>query len=303
MNLFLMIVIFGLSSTLASGAVCCLGGGPKTFVDLQHLQKYKLGLSTSFRDIYGRYDSYGDLVSAEKSQTYNMSLAATTNMADGLDVFFVLPWVYQKTSIGNESGSAASIGDVVIGSKYTLIDRLFIDDWYPIVTLLGGMKFPTGATDSVTSSGKLSPGTGNGIWEPFFGITLRKELAPIQLGLSATYTRRFKSNVPNPSGNGVLAVKEGDRFELTESGTLPVSWRLKFVLGSTQQWDLSREIDRATVPDSRARDVRAFLASTYTFTQYWSVSVTGEGSLPVAKLGVNQDASRTLTFATTYGFY
>lgn len=287
---------------IAGAGACCLGGGPKTFIALRELQTYQIGLSSSFKDVYGHYDAYGDLYKTDRNQTLTLSLGAGMRLTEELDVFTTIPWVYQYAERVGKPGDATSLGDVTLGGRYFLVRNLFQDDWYPTVTLLGGLKVPSGTTDRIGSAGKLVPGTGNGIWEPFLGVSVQKDLRFVIVGVNATYTRRFGRTVPDASGTPV-SVKEGDRIELSESATFPVTRRLSFAAGTAQTWDLSTRINGNHADDTAARVATVFASGSYFVTRYWSVGVGAEAAIPVAKLSMNQLATRSVTVTSTYSFY
>lgn len=301
MKLLLSLLLAGFISQSLYGAACCGGEGPKSFLQLRELQSYQLGISTSLKDIYGRYDEYGDLIRTDKSQTYTLSAGAAAKVTEDLDAQLLVPWVYQVKEYTGNPNSAGNLGDISVGARYALVRAFFHDDWYPSIFVSGGLKFPTGTVEALSNEGKITPGSGNGIWEPYLGVFLQKNVGFATLGLSATYTGRFKRTVDTVQGP--QSVKEGDRVTLGESGTIPLSERWSLTLGSNQTWDMARQLNGSAVADSAARFVTGVVSTTYFLTRYWAMSVEGEAALPIAKLGVNQQAARTITMTTSYAFY
>lgn len=302
MKTFVSFFLFFLVPRIGLAGTCCLGAGPKSFIQMKDLESYQVGFSSSVRDVYGRYDAYGDLVQAEKNQTYNLSLGAGIKLYEGIDAYTTIPWVYQIKKAGGGDRSHASVGDILAGTRVLLLRSLFRDEWYPTIYVNAGLKFPTGSVEALAPNGAIQPGTGNGVWEPFLGIALQKDYQFIILGLNATYTRRFSRTVQN-EGTGSLSVKEGDKFELSETGTIPLSQRLSIAFGANQAWELSRQINDSNVADSSTRAISVFLSSNYFLTRYWALSGGFEFAVPIARFGVNQQAARSLTVTSTYAFY
>jgi len=285
------------------GAACCVGGSPKTFLSLQRLQKYELGLSNSFRDVYGNYNPFGDLVEADKNQSLTLSLGADARLTHFLEAFFVFPWVYQTKQTGSGTHYRSTIGDLSVGARWMLLESLFQSDWYPTVGLVGGVKAPTGSVESVSSEGRLLPGTGTGNWEPYLALELKKDYAPITVVLAAGLTVRLSRNAPDPAGGPNLLVRDGNRMEFSETVSYALSRRLNIALGSNQFWELDRSIDGSVIPFSSSRAIGLALSSSYFFTQFLSLTGAVDFSIPRDRLGVNQQASRTFNFTVKQGFY
>ncbi len=298
---FTMILILFVPQ-FALGGACCLDGGPKSFIQLKDLESYQVGVSTSLRDTYGRYDAYGALIRAEKFQTHTLSLGAGMKILDGLDGTLTLPLVYQVKGTGSGDRERADMGDSVVGGRWLLLRSLFRDEWYPSIYFTAGLKMPTGSVESL-SDGVLQPGTGNGVWEPHAGFAFQKDYHWAVLGLSATYTNRLQRSVSSSISEAPSTVKEGDRIDLLESATLPLSPRLSLSFGSAQSWELGREIDGKGVADSSTRVVSAFVTSQYFLSRFWSISAGWDFAIPIEKLGVNSPANRTLTVMTSYAFF
>lgn len=300
-NIFVISLLFVPNLTFAPP--CCLGGGPKSFIQLRDLQNYQLGVSSSLRDTYGRYDAYGDLVRAEKDQTFTMAFGAGAKFIENLDSFVILPIVYRIKQSALIDVDRGNLGDVLVGSRLTVLRSLFHDEWYPTINISAGLKVPTGTVDGLSQDGHIAPGTGNGIWERFVGLGLQKDYGFLILNGSMTYTGRFGRTITGPGQEDPIVVKEGDRIELSESGLFPLTRRLSITVGSAQEWDLPRKLAGQMVSDSEARVTSLFFSSNYFLTQYWSLSAGAEFSVPIARLGMNLEATRTMSLTSTYTFY
>ena len=65
MKRFLLISIAALPQ-MTHGGSCCLGSGPKSFVQLRHLQNYELGLAKNFKDKLKELKTNGAILSASE---------------------------------------------------------------------------------------------------------------------------------------------------------------------------------------------------------------------------------------------
>lgn len=288
------IAIALLLAETARGASCCLGGSPKTFIQLRRLQTYELGLSTTMRDIYARYDEFGERESTDGNQTYSLTWGGGARLTEYVQAFAVLPLVYQVNRYGNTTAGLARPGDATLGMSWTVLEHLFFDDWYPTVTLTTGAKIPTGRRE-VVEAGRHVPGTGNGVWEPFLGASVRKDFEWATLSFSANFTRPF--------GDLDYGIKDGNHWELIEAVSVPLNRRFSVGGGSNQTWIAEKAQNGATLPNSSQRSVGAFLTSTYFLTPLVDLTGTFEFTVPASHLSVNYPAYRAATLTVKYGFY
>ncbi len=288
------IIALLLVAEAARGASCCVGGSPKTFINLRRLQTYELGISTSIRDEYARYDLYGDRTDKDSAQTYSLSLGGGARLSETVQVYGVFPVVYQVNRYGNRTGTDAFTGDMTIGTSWTVLEHLFFDDWYPTIALTTGLKLPTGRQDYF-EAGKHIPGTGNGLWEPFVGASIRKDFEWVTLSFSANYTR--------PIGTQNNGIQEGNRWELSESLIIPLNRRFSLGGGAAQMWTADKSQNGGLLANSDERALSGFLTTTYFVTPLVDVTGTVDFTLPSERLNVNHAAFRGFTFTMKYGFY
>jgi hypothetical protein len=283
-----------LLSESARAASCCVGGSPKTFIHLRRLQTYELGLSTSVRDVYARYDFSGARHETDGNQTYSLTWGAGARLVDGLQAFAAFPLVHQVNKYGSLSSTRTLPGDSILGITWTAVEHLFFDDWYPTVLLTAGAKLPTGRVERV-ENGRRSPGTGNGLWEPFFGVALRKDFEYVTFSVTANFNRPF----------GLLenGITDGNRWEVIESLSIPIGRRLSLGGGAAQTWIAEKAQNGALLPNSAERSLGAFATATYFITPLVEMTGTFDFSLPMERLSYNYAAYRALTFTVKYGFY
>lgn len=301
MKFFAISILF--ASSIASAGSCCLGTGPKSFVQLRHLQNYELGIATSLRDTYGRYDSYGSLVNAETNQSYQLSLGASVRATPRMEAYAILPFVSQRKGYVGAVSQSTNLGDILIGTRVDVFDTLFEDEWLPNIKLIASVKIPSGSVDLIETTGRIRPGTGNGIWEPSLGVSLTKDYSSAIMGFSGAYTRRFAKTVRDPIRQTSISVKEGDRIELTESITVPITTRFSAGGGLSQAWDMDQQVEGNAIADSSGRVMSAFINANYFVTRFVNIGAGFEAALPVEKFGANQEAFRSFTASMTYAIY
>ncbi len=201
---------------------------------------------------------------------------------DDLQAFLVVPWVYRSNGGGRVDTNRAGVGDVIVGATYQLVETMFRDDWYPSITVTGGAKLPTGSVDTKVD-GRFTPGTGNGVWEPFVGVGFEKPIGLPTLALKATFTGRM----------GARGLGIGNMFELTGTVSLPFTQRFNFGAGVTQAW----------IFKDGQRVASVFVTPTYYLTRFWSLAASAELAVPIAGFGVNQQMPRSVTLTAKYAFF
>jgi hypothetical protein len=291
------LLIFGffalvVSSNVAYPLACCAGGNAKSFVSVKSLQKYELGIATSFRDVYGVYNRDGDIEDFAKNQSVTLSLGLAARLARSLQGTFVIPFVYRYFESGSSNRSGATVGDALIGIQYTLVEPVFHDDWYPTVSAFGYLKFPSGSIAGKIKGVEI-PGTGNGIWEPSVGVQLEKPIGTLTATLRASYTGRIARS----------ETKEGDSFELMESLSLPIGKHFVVATGSSQTFYNERSINTVPIHGSGGKSISIFLTPTVFLTQLLSVSGGIEFSVPLHGWGRNQPASQLFSLAARYALF
>lgn len=259
------------------------------------MQTFEIGLSTSFRNVYGRYNATGEPEESSKTNSYTLALGAGARLTDELETFMIVPVVYQTNIFATNSVSRSSLGDVLLGGRFTLLKSLFRDDWYPTVTVSLGTSLPSGQVETF-SNGKLSPGTGSGMWEPFIGLGLKKEYGSVTLSFDSTYTFKVRKKASN-------FAEDGDKIELSEAAIFPFSSRFSLGVGSRQTWTFDAVQNKVKVKDSSGRAIAALFSANYFLTRVWSVVGAVEFALPFSGLGVNQQLSRVVSLTTRYGFF
>lgn len=282
------------SAQLLHAAACCIGGSPRTFIQLKRLQTYELGLSTSVRDVYGRFDEYGARERTDGNQTFTIAWGGGIRLSETWQAYAVLPFVHQINRYGGALANRTSPGDVSLGVSFTAVEQLFFDDWYPTVQLMAGAKLPTGIAEKVVA-GQRQPGTGNGLWEPYVGLGLRKDFEWVTLAVTGTFSRPF----------GLLdgRLREGNRWDLIESLYFPIDRRLSLGGGASQTWIGAKTQDGLRLAVSDEQSSALFATATYFVTPLVELTTTVDFSLPVDRLAKNYPQYRGVAFALKYGFY
>jgi len=284
MKIFIVGILFFSSGFYA--ASCCVGGGAKSFIQLRNFEKYQLGFSLFHKENYAKFNPYGDLKETKPNQTTTSSLGAGMRLRDDLDVNFLVPISRVESSTG--------LGDSMVGARYTLVDPLFLSDWYPKVNLSVQLKMPTGNQDG---------GNGNGLWEPGLSLIFEKDFNLVLLNFGTSYTyRSVKTGKEHFTGQNI-SVKEGDKFELSETVILPVTDTLSFALGSSQTWELASQINGEGVKDSHGRSIQGVISGTYYLSRIWKMTIGFDTTLPVEGWGTTLAATRTFTLTSTYSIY
>lgn len=282
----LVLAMTAVISVKLYAASCCVGGGPKSFIQLRNFEKYQVGLSLGYKDNYAKYTPYGTLAEAKKTETFVSSFGAGMRFRDDLDASLLVPYSSIDKSMG--------LGDASVLLRYVLVDPLYISDWYPKVSITTSLKAPTGNQDG---------DNGNGLWEPGIGVLLEKDYTEFLLNFSAGYTYRSQKQTKDPFTGSALDVKLGDRFELAQSVIVPLTESLSVATGSSQLWELATQLNGQSTAYSQGRSVQGFISTTYFFSRIWKMTAAFESTLPIEGWGTTLPATRAFTVTSTYSIY
>ncbi len=274
-------------------AACCIGGASKSFISLTRLQKYEVGTSLSYKEDYGRFNSSGEAEKTELHRTIALTIGAGMRLHPDWQIQALVPLVTQAKSYGATLADRRGVGDVSIGVDWTALEALFTDDWYPTIRLQGGVKLPTGSVEKKVD-GTWTPGTGNGMWEPYVGVGVEKKLGATSLGLRASYTHRLAPATGDRLGN---------QFELSETVAYNFSNRLSLALGSSQVWTGNTFANGRTIAATSSNTVSAFIQPTFFIDRVWSIAATAEFTVPQVGWSRNTPAAQSFAIVTRYGFF
>lgn len=294
-TVYLLAIVLTTQPYLAFAAACCGGAGPKSFIVLQDLQTYEIGLSLSYRNILGEYNVYGEPQQGDRNKTYVLSFGAGARLLSDIEVSAIVPLSIHEYSSGQNAVRNRDVGDILLGGKWIVLRSLFRDDWYPSVSVTSGLKAPTGSVDRFVQA-KWMPGTGNGLWEPFVGLGFKKEYGIMTVMLDFTYTARLGSR-------SFSGTREGDKFETSENVIVPFGRRFSIGAGSTQSWIAASTRNGLSLDDTSGRVVSLQFNSTYFFTQLFSMGLAIDSGIPITGLGVNQPLAQTASVVTRYRFF
>lgn len=284
-----------LTNSKIFGAACCAGGGGRSFLSLEDLQSYEIGISTSQRHVTGAHQRAGKSIDSPGDETFTLSAGASARIFFDIEAFAVVPTVLRKMDFAGTSASKTNLGDISVGGRIPLL-RPLPSDAPPALTLLLGMKFPTGNVLEI-QNGEATPGTGNGIWEPSLGLEIKKSLSLWTLATTASYTLRL------PKDQYGHRSKDGNRLELAATLSYPVSSRFSLMAGIGAYWDGENQLDGAVQSGTNAKSSYSIFSATYYLNRFWGLTAQLEHSLPWDGFGRNQAIARTLTLSTTYGFF
>jgi len=272
-------------------AACCLGGSSKSFLSLQRLQKYEFGTALSYKEDYGHFGSAGLIEPGEIHRTFQMMMGGATRLHPDWQIHAFAPLVSQFKSYGARQDSSLGLGDVMLGVEWTALEALFTSDWYPTVRVQTGLKLPTGSVEKKIG-GTWTPGTGNGMWEPYASLAFEKKLGQFTLGLRGGFTGRFSSGD-----------KLGPQLDLSETVAYNFTPRFSLAVGSTQWWNGNSNVSGKTIADSGGSAITAFVQPTYFLDRTWSVSLAADFSVPQNGWSRNTPATQSVSLITRYGLF
>lgn len=184
----------------------------------------------------------------DEVQTINErnALQLQSGISDRLGVNIEIPFVNRQHShihhhLGEdvwESWSFSGLGDMVVSGQYSVL--LPESDFDPYLTVLAGVKLPTGITDIKNAEGEeaeasLQPGSGS--TDGIFGVNYRQPLASIQM-LSGDYSELpliagFTYQINGSGTNGwkfgnTLHAHIGTSYQFSHRATLLLQFNGRF---------------------------------------------------------------------------
>jgi hypothetical protein len=264
-------IIFSIATCLQASE-CCLGGGARSLNSLQAMQRYDLGLTTSFQD----YSSW-----------YNLSLQAysAVRLTPNLEVFGRVPVLQHKVDYLMRRESQTSLGDLSLGLRMTLVRSLFVEELVPTVSLVVAAKIPTEGKDSLQGN-LFQARSGNGLLEPLMGVSFSKEYYDWLGMIDLTYMRL--------QGSVSDQLIHDNQINATVTLGYAVNREWHLGLGGNQMWSVGREIDHKPLADGVQGNASVFSYVNYFVTQFSSVGAHLDWSAP---------NSRTASLSLRYGFY
>jgi hypothetical protein len=152
------------------------------------------------------------------------SLGGAYGIGDDLTVGLSIPYVQRDgiaavhfdqdmgMSMQHDIGSSNGLGDLTLFAQYRVVRKLYegID-----VSLIAGLKTPTGATGNTSNSVRIEtehqPGSGS--WDPIAGITFSKRIDRLSLHATGLYTVTTDGAQATDLGNrGQASVAAAYRF-------------------------------------------------------------------------------------------
>lgn len=267
----LLYLFLGVGSFWAYGISfpCCGTDSPRILASMQELRQLDFSLTTSFKEVYARYDSQGNLSQVRGPSDLAFQLTSVIRLNPQLEMFGRLPFIFRSENGLSPHEGSSQLGDLLLGFRRIVYESLYLEDPLPTVSFLANLKVPTGLSDLGTQSPKA--------WEPFVGIGLQKErfqwLGNMDLGLSVRE-------------NEIL-------FRGSQSLGYGISQPVQLGLGSQQIISLNA-----------SQKVFSLLSfAHWSLDQFTVLGAQIDWSLPLEGFGANQVLTRTASVSLRYTFF
>jgi len=272
-------------SSLSNAAACCGVEGLRSYFSLQELQNYDLAVSSTFQEVVGWHDDEGRIQKKTGPSFLIFQLSSLVRLDPNLETFGRFPLFFQTEERRPFDSGSIQLGDLQVGARLTLHRSLFVEETIPTISVVMGAKLPTGGYRP-TNFPFLNNLVGNGFWEPFLGLSFRKEYYDWLGSLDASFSH-LTGNVSGQSWST-------NQVNLTESVSYALHRRLNVGLGGQQTWILSAENTRA---------LSVFASANYFISRFTTLGLQSDWSLPIDGFSVNQPAARSLGLLVRVGFY
>src|SRR5882724_1466367 len=248
----------------AAGQACCAGVGAVTPGRLAMHEDALVGFQVRAADIVGSFRSDGVYVGASATEwDLEQDLFGALRVAPRAQVALMVPLVETYRRARSASDSGAGFGDVNVSGRYDFL-RAGESRWIPGISLLAGVTFPTGRSDSSGPSHPLaSDVTGVGAYQLNLGIALEQTDGPWLFGHTGLYAKRTPRTVDGANvslgAQGSMLAVVAHTFDNDSAAALVVSYSVE---GNTER-------DGAVVPGSLRRTPQVTLSGAYPASDFW----------------------------------
>lgn len=296
-----------LAPAATQASPCCAGSGGQSICVLPSEQRYQLGLATSYRDVQGHFDPYGEYSSNPKgvsSRSVMTVVGAAYRVREDLQAGLSVPVVSSYQRLPGRSLSASGLGDPALEGRYALLEDLSFLQYQPQLSFYGGLRFPFGTSVYDSTDPYGADVFGDGAFTAHAGLNVSKIYYPIKPALDAAYFHPFSRTVDTMRGAAVAtpySFRNGDRFQLVESATLLFGDHFSATAGLKQLWILQSQKDGSTVDGSAGRLFSSLASLNYFHDAAWSFGLSHENAFPFYRYEVNQADARVFSVSVVYG--
>ena len=230
---------------------------------------------------------WGRTSSDDDHQSFGMDWKLTYGLIENMEVFVVIPYVYNWASEGGRSADAGGLGDVNLTLKYRLVEET---SCAPTVTALFATDFPTGKFKSSSPGDLDTDVAGGGSYVFTTGFNVSKYIAPF-----VVYANLWYSMPTSYDDHG--SQYPGDFVTVNLAAEYPIvdKWVALFEL--TSRWGGGRLFGPDTNVPHEAL-LSAIPGIEYMATEHFALAL----GLNVDLVGKNTDATIGPLFSMTYSF-
>ncbi len=301
--LFSVLILASINSKAAS---CCAGGGGQSICILSSEQKYQFGMASSYREIAGHFDPYGNYSasgSGNSTSTLTTVFGGAYRIGEDWQFALNLPFVNNQKEFSNIKSSASGLGDPTIEGRFLLWEDLNFLTYRPALTFYGGISLPFGKSIYTSKEASEVDVTGDGYSTMHVGANAAKLFRPVNFVIDASYYYPMSKNVSEMHGSPVdsYTIRAGNKFQIVESATYLFSEKLSSGIGFKQAWQFESTVNNSAVAGSASRIVSNIVSLNYFHDLSTSFSFSYETPAVFEQYLANQPQSQTISLAISYG--
>ncbi|MBI2605000.1 MAG: hypothetical protein HYW49_02850 [Deltaproteobacteria bacterium] len=291
----------------AQASPCCAGSGGQSICVLPSEQRYQLGLATSYREVQGHFDPYGEYSANPKgvsSRSVTTVVGAAYRVREDLQAGLSVPTVSSYQSLPGKSLSATGLGDPALEGRYTLLEDLSFLKYQPQLSFYGGLRFPLGKSVYDSTDPYGANVFGDGAYTAHAGLNASKIYYPLKPALDAAYFHPFPRTVDRMRGAAVAtpySFQNGDRLQLLESATLLLGDHFSGTAGLKQLWIFQSRRNGNAVDGSAGRLFSTLASLNYFHDASWSFGLSHETAFPFYQYEASQADARVFSMSVVYG--
>ncbi|NBT58613.1 hypothetical protein EBT16_07500 [bacterium] len=269
--IFLGLAFFLFENSVALALPCCGLEAPRILASLQDLRQFDFSLTTSFEEVFAKYDSKGRVLSSEGPSDLVFQLTSLARITPDFEVFGRLPFIFRKTDPASLNGAQSNLGNPQLGLRHILYRNVYLESPLPSISVVTALKIPSGLSELTLGDGQASG------WEPYLGLGVQKEFVTWMGNIDFGLARRQREYL----------------FKAAESVSYAVLAPLSLGVGAQQVLSLNRS--------NRSLGVSSF--ANWPLDQFTIVGAQVDWSLPWEELGNQLPLTRTASLSLRYSFY
>lgn len=278
----------------AAAQACCAGGALIAPARLALVEDYAIGLQMRARSTFGAFGADGRLSSSSaEEQSLGQDLIASLRVTQRGQVGLLLPAVQTHRRAGGLDEWGGGLGDVALTGRYDFLSAAESASW-PGLSLLVGVKLPTGTAADAATRPLATDATGTGTADVTLGASVERGRGHLYGALTGWVTHRFDRSA-GPQGGPPVRQSFSLRWTGLAVGGYVFDNEAAVALYATALAEGAPTIDGVADPGTGTRLTTVGAAGLLPLGDVWRLQGALHTDVMISSFGRNQLAGSGLT--------